>query len=189
MSAFIILNDGAARRIIKQVGLDLGEHPKELRKITVRALNRAIENARTGAVREIRARYNVPAADVRQAMRLSKPSIRLPVAALRLRGRVAVPLVRFGAKKSKKGVTVKVLKASARSLVVKSGIKAFLAKEQVMVRKGKERLPVRKLYGPGFIEFLNRQEVKSSLEAAAREVFERRVTHEAGRLLAKTGGA
>lgn len=115
-------------------------------KALPRALNRTIEQGRTSMSREIREEFNIKAAKVNKALRIKRASAhagRLQIeAALEspaARGR-SLNLINFAARQTTRGVTFKVKKAGARSIIPG----AFIANagRTVFIRVGKDRLPI-----------------------------------------------
>lgn len=103
----------------------------ELGKVTSRAINRVIDQARAVAVKEIRKRYNINPKFLKDkigdkenrynALKVWKASSKNPTATLKAYGK-PIPLIAFPSKQTSEGVEVSVFKG--RSQVIKG---AFLA--------------------------------------------------------------
>lgn len=92
-------------------------------KATARALNRTIDQARTAMVREIRAEYNLPASQVRERLRIKRASFRAGTLGLTAalespsgKGR-SLNVIRFQARQTRQGVTVRIRKTGGRPLI------------------------------------------------------------------------
>lgn len=179
----VTLNTRDAERALGGLADQLRQYPGKLQQAIARALNRSLDHSRANVVKEIREKYNVPAKDVRHTISLSKASKSKLSASLHMKGNMSVPLIHFGARATKRGVSVRVLKSSSKTIVMREGIKAFIAKGQVMVRLGKARAPIKKLFGPGFVNYLNRPEIKARVQQQAGDLFRTRVIHEAENIL------
>lgn len=100
----------------------VGLRQEVAQKATARALNRAIEQARTQMSREIRAEYAVDTRFIGQRLRIKRASFfngRLGLeAALDAQEKPrSANVIRFKAKATKKGVTVKIKRKGARELI------------------------------------------------------------------------
>lgn len=153
--------------------------------VTARAINRTLEQGRTQVVRSITAEYNVKAKDVRDTLRIDKATVkggRFMVSGFleskTKRGR-SVNMIRFGARQTKQGVTVKIKRGGPRHLITG----AFIANRDnsaggtVFVRKGKARLPIQGKTTIGMPQMFNARKVKKVvvrlLETKFPEIFER----------------
>ena len=92
-------------------------------RVTARALNRSIEQARTQMVREITSEYAVKAAQVRDRLRIKRATFKAGALGLEAalespqgRGR-AQNVIRFSARQTAQGVTVKIKKKEPRKLI------------------------------------------------------------------------
>lgn len=90
---------------------------------TARALNRTIEQARTAMSREIRSEFNLPAAKVREALRIKRARLTGGVLALSAaleapatKGR-SLNVIAFAARQTRQGVTVRIRKDGGRKLI------------------------------------------------------------------------
>lgn len=177
-----------AAQVLGELARSVGRVPRGMELVVIRALNRAITATRDEATSIIRETYAAPARDVKSTMYVRKATRSYKVAILKAWGRMSIPLIRWNARQTKKGVTVIIRKGEGRKLVATSKgqrVGAFVAKGQVMARVGKARLPVRRLYGPSFLAVLTQPETRSRLQARAEDVFRTRVLAEANHLLSK----
>lgn len=163
--------------------------PHGIERVVVRSLNRAVIAMREETAKGIREEYAVPMRDVKATMSVREATRSYKVASLTARGRMCVPLIRWGAKQTKKGATVKIHKGEGRKLVThKQGkpIVTFISGSHVYARPElAARNQVRRLYGPSFLSMLKRPEVRLVQQTRAVDVFEKRVIAEASYLLSK----
>lgn len=149
----------------------------------VRAMNKTAKGVRTDISREIRAKVNIKARDVTEGIKLwfankNRPGVRITIKGSRR------PLMAFGARQTKTGVSVQVYKANGRKIIPH----AFIRKNNVFWRaKGADgkmvgRYPIHLKYGlalPEAFEWTSRETV----EAQARERLKKNLTHEIDYLL------
>jgi hypothetical protein len=158
-------------------------------KALTRALNKTAKGVRTDISREIRARVNIKAKDVKDGIKLwlantNRPSVRITIKGTRRR------LVLFGARQTKTGVSVQVYKAQGRKIIphafINRGKKT--GREDVFWRvKGGNgklvgRYPIVTKFGlalPEAFEWTSREVV----EAQARERLKKNLEHEIDYLL------
>lgn len=160
---------------------------KEIPKVIARSINRAVENARSNVVREVRSHYNVRAKDIRTSIKISRANNRYPTAVLSSTGR-ALPTMAFrvrpgtvnGARRTP--ITVSVKKGQADKLD-----SAFIAtlggKTGVYERVGQTRLPIRQLYGPSVPQMIGNDEIVQEIADKARAMLDDRLDHEIKRVL------
>ena len=119
---------------------------KAFRNAARSALNKLIVRGRKVATQKVRETYNIQAKMLKDRTKIYRATNARPEARLVIRGR-RLPLMLFGAKQNRRGVSVKVKREGGRKLV--SG--AFIAtmpsgKIQIWMRKGTRRLPIRQLW-------------------------------------------
>jgi hypothetical protein len=144
-----------------------------------RALNKTIGNVRTQASKSIREERALSAKVVRDALTVQKATKAKLVASLTASGR-PIPLREYQARAGKRGVTVKV-SPGGRKLVEHAGNKAFaLAKfgGHIYARTGKERLPIKKLYGPSIPATFLKEKVMSAMDKVGGENWPKRFAEE-----------
>ncbi|HJF34178.1 MAG TPA: phage tail protein [Sporosarcina psychrophila] len=173
-------------RRLKEVQLRLGQFSKKAPNAISNALNRAMNNVNTNIKKEIRKEYHIKVGDINATltkMRASKGSLS---AAVKSKGHL-IGLDKF--KISPKTINPK-RKSLVSIAVKKSGGKkvkgAFVADAngaKMFMRLNKDRLPIRRLFGPSVPQMLGNQEIRDYVEAEGKETFERRLDHEINRLL------
>jgi hypothetical protein len=167
--------------------------PNGVDKAVVAALNRAVEGARTDAVKKVRERYYIKAKDVRDTIDIKKATMDNQVAIIRASGspialsKFHVTPSRPPAKRRANPIIVRVVRGGGGPI---KG--AFVAKMQsghigVFRRVGKTRLPITELYGPSVPQMLGHESVTEYIEEKAKERLESRLEHEINRLLRGVG--
>ena len=171
------------------VAMELRAAGVEMReRAVVSALNKTVQQARTAASREIRAAgYNVKASEIKKALRMARASSGRLFASLIASGR-PIPLMAFGARGTRKGVSVNVLNGRK----VLDG--AFIAKMRngktgVFVREGARQkrtkankwadLPIKHLFGPSIPAAMANAKVQAALVSLMNDKFPQILTQEA----------
>jgi hypothetical protein len=150
----------------------------------VRALNRTATTVRAEASRQIRGRYSLKAGTVRKQLRIERATRNRLTSAVIASG-APIPLVEFGARQTKKGVTVKVTKT--RKLV--KGV--FIARMKsgkvgVFERLGSKRLPIRELFSVSLPRTFTQRQILAALRKTAADRFRIELARE---LRFRTGAA
>ena len=133
---------------------------KTFNKAVVRTLNRVANAGFTAGSKKIREEYNIKARDIKKASKIRKATFNDQRVILTISGG-SIPFKYFGAKQTKKGVTVKIKRYGPRILVKHAFIGGYIPKRKgrsykmvkvsnwggghVYIRKGKARLPIVKL--------------------------------------------
>lgn len=164
--------------------------PDGVAKAAVPALNRANAAARAEGIRRAAEEYTARQAAMRKTVRMYKATRSHLLAGFSSKSN-KLPLVQFNLRPRKpmtNGRTT--LKAAVRRdgfKVVKKGfvqsapdgLKAFR-------RIGKDRYPLRELFGPSVPQMLNEPGVMEAIESRALAVLSQRFDHEIGRVLARS---
>lgn len=166
--------------------------------VVARAQNRVIMGMRTETVTEIRKIYNAPAADIRKTMTVTKANKNRLQARLTLRGKMSVELINYGARETKKGVSVRILRGSKSKAIRPGGANEILAtkkrkvsatwiaKGHVMARvEGKDHPVI--LWGPSFMGVFSHENVRAELQKIAEDRYVKRLKAEADYELTKLG--
>lgn len=162
------------REIIAEVD---GQQRDGHRVAIARALNRTVDGARTQAVREIRKIYKVRAETVRKAFTTHKASRESLRAVLTASGK-PLPLIGFGARQVKAGVSVDIKKGRK---VVKHAFVQTIARTGyvgVFLRKGGNRLPIKQLYSVSVPGIFSVKGVQAALDQANTERYETELHHQ-----------
>lgn len=170
---------------------DLEELGREMRPALAKSLNRAGTAVRTRAQRSVREELNLKAGDVNKLITLRRATSRDLQAIIDVAPRPA-PLLQFGARETRAGVSVKVKRKGARKVIRHAFIElgAFGARH-VFTRslRGERtlspRLPIRSLFGISVVQYLDDPKVIANLGDVARSTFEKAIAHEIEFRLAK----
>lgn len=181
------------RKILKDVEKRLGEFHKKAPNAISNALNRAATNVNSNIKKEIRAQYVIKAGDITKYGNLVKTNANSGKlsAVVKSTGGV-IPLDKF--KVSPKTVNPR-RKTPIKIGVKKSGLKkvmdAFVADAngiKVFQRTGKERLPIKRLFGPSVPQMLGNEKIKKSIEKEGQETFQKRLDQNIKNILEKGRG-
>lgn len=154
-------------------------------------LNRTIEGMRTEITKRVTERYDIKAKPVRDSIKLQKSSISTLRAAVTGAGS-PIPLINFRVTPNKPGKQKPgtVLRVSVKKSGGKPVPNAFIAKTSsghvgVFQRVGKNRMPIKQLYGPSVPQMMGEPGIQEQVMENANERFASRIDHEIGRLLEK----
>jgi hypothetical protein len=157
----------------------------------VRSLNYAARGTRVEARRMVQAELALKAGDITKELSVKRASRALPEAVLEVRSR-PVGLVKYGARQTSRGVTVKVKRRGARKLVrsafianVRSGHRAVWVRQRLGGGRRAGRLPIEELFSTSIIQYLDDRLVIARLERKAGELFDREFKRQLRVLLAK----
>ncbi len=157
-------------------------------KALASALNRTAEHVAAEATRKARETYDIKATDVRRTIRITRATKNNLTAHVKSLGS-PIPLIQFNVRPSR---PPKKPPAVLTASVKRSGGKpipgAFVTTMKsghtgVFERVGKQRLPIRELYGPPAPVMLNEPGVRQQIEEQAVIRLEKRLDHEILRLL------
>lgn len=144
--------------------------PERVETASFRAVNRATDGIKTDVSKIVTSKYNVKKKDVNvgiSKVKANRSNLRAEVGI----GGKQVPLYKFKPKPSKynsfkrpkEGISVELRKG--KKTLYRSSF--FLPNGNIFIRKGKERLPIKKLVGPRIDQMLDnasRLEVKQGIE-------------------------
>lgn len=172
---------------VREIQRNLGRIEDKAPQAVMRALNRAGAGVKTEAIRKDQETYTVKSSDIRPTIRLSNASIGdLKVRISSREGNL--PLIRFKSTPNKPPKKQpRVLKATVKKGEPKKVKSAFVTTVGghvgVLTRVGRNRLPIKELYGPAVPVQLNEPGVVTHLEREAERRMMDRLDHEIGRLL------
>ena len=177
-----------------------GDEPN---KAMARAINKTMTGVRTDGTKILSDHYALTASTIRESFKISKASFKDPSGVVSSKG-TFIRLIKFGARQTREGVSVKVLKSKPRAVIKH----AFIAKvkknqseEQVYWRKWsgprkkpvpgrayaqmgfKYRFPVKALYGPRIQDYIGDPGIISTLTKMAGDRLSRNMKHEVEYLL------
>lgn len=165
--------------------------PDGVAKAAVPALNRANAAARAEGIRQAAETYTARQAAMRKTVRMykatrshlvagfSSKSNKLPLVQFNLRPRKPMTNGRTTLKAAVRRDGFKVVKKGFIQTSPEGGLKAFR-------RIGKERYPLRELFGPSVPQMLNESGVMDAIENRAFAVLSQRFDHEIGRVLSRS---
>lgn len=178
---------------VSNVGVERAERllvniPNGLKKAVPRAINRAMESARTVGVQQARDQYTVKARAIRSTIKLDRANANKMIGVITSSGS---PISLYDFKVNPK--TVNGRRRSPIRVSVKKGQqtllnRAFIArlgsgKTGVFERVGDKRFPIKLLFGPSAPQMLGNENVANMIEKTATETMDKRLDHEIGRLL------
>ena len=182
----IKIDYGDALRILGKLADKLHKRG-QLKETISMALNEAIDTAQTEANKAIREEYAAPQHEVRRSMRIWYASREKLEAQLVGRGRMSVELIHYKAGATARGVSVKVLKSAKKSVIPAGGDmdiletqkrkrpRTWIAKNHVLAMTGKEKQPIRMLWGPGFITRLSNEDIRARVLQKGTDKLRKRV--------------
>lgn len=145
-----------------------------------RSLNRTIRGVRTAASSEFRSEFNAKKRDVDRRLKVRLARGLDTEAALQVTAS-AMPMVAFGARQTKRGVSVRIRKGGGRQRFRH----AFIARmpsghRGVFERRtpSTHRLPIDELFSTAPVQYLDRPAVVGRLGDVARERLVRELNHE-----------
>lgn len=161
MNISIQTNFPQVRRALAELRTDVGN------RAMASALNKTVAQAKTAMSREIRAEFNISAGKVGESLRITRAvatggrfSLSAALEAGGRRGR-SLNLAAFGARQTAKGVSFKVKKSGPRKTIPG----AFLINDgkTVMIRVGKERLPIKALQTIDVAQMFNTKRINAKV--------------------------
>jgi hypothetical protein len=157
------------------------------------ALNRCAEMAKTAAAKELAGRYKLKSREIKAAIGVTRATAGRMTATLRIK-RKPVPLIAYGARATKDGVSVTIKGSNKRIkgafiATMPSGHRGVFKRvgpqHKKVLRGGKAQwsgLPIKELFGPSVGGAYSTQEVQSFMARFIYETFNRRLVHEIQRL-------
>lgn len=166
-----------------------------------RAINHTLAKAKTAASRDIRSEYNVKAKELKSALAINKASRKWHEGMLIATGR-PLPLIAFGARQTRKGVTVNVM--GQRKLVrgafiatMQSGHRGAFARGKYSgyqfefrnkrIKKQGNDLAINELTTTSVPKMMQNNAVLTALQKGLEQDFPARLEHEMSRLLTRKG--
>ena len=180
-------------RQLKRWERDTRKLAAAMTRAEARAMNKAAITVRKDAVTEIRQVLNLKAKDVRENIRITKASpSRFTVSfSSRL---VGVPITTGGSSKPhfkgrqiKAGISYKPFRTSGRTTIKGGFAHSTLAGGRAFKRRGRERLPIKQLYGPSVQSVFRRKQVQAAMDAAWARRLETTLRQEENFELKKAG--
>jgi hypothetical protein len=183
---------------------------QDAKRAIPRALNKTATTARANAAREIRsAGYNIKVSGIKRQLSIRRASADELVAIVRATGR-PIPLINYGARQTKTGVSVKVLRGRTvikgafiatmpsghRGVFVRvdsaagrrARLKGFGKVKHGQARNGKHGLPIQQLFGPSVPSAFGSEVVQRATVEAIRDRFPKVLAQELHYVQLKNAG-
>lgn len=134
-------------RKLRQITKQMRGYPGALPRVMSRAINRTANQARTQIARKISSQVQVSVSDVRRGVRIDRATRTKWQADLQITG-FRTPLIKFGARQTKTGISYIIDKSTGRKRIDTAFIATMPSGHKgVFKRKGKSRLPIVELRG------------------------------------------
>ena len=146
-----------------------GLNEENARKACIVAGKRAATAARAAGSRQIRSIYTMKAADVKAKARIKGTG---DGAVIEIRS-TTEPVEKYKAQKRTSGVFVAVKRGGMKKVE-----RGFTIGTKFVARVGRERFPVKGLYGPSIPQLYGNPDVMKTMEERGSEVFDERLEHE-----------
>ncbi len=158
----------------------------------MRAVNRTAAGVKTDISRNIRDKYFIKASDIKQSISLKRAFVgKNSVAEIKSKGK-AIPLYFFQVTpkqrtkpRPKIGVAARVKKGGSKKKIPGSFIAHSRGRTGVYIRKGKERIPIKQLYGPSIPQMIGNPQIIEKIEKGAINRLEKNLEHELNRFFKK----
>ena len=170
-----------SKNIYRELKRAMNETKNDLIKAEVAATNRAAKTALSKTIKFVREKYNIKLKDIKPYTTISKATKNRISAQIRISEK-GIPLEFYGARikgarKGKRSMRGNVVYKEQRGKEVKLD-KAFIARANkpgqlnaVFMRKGKERLPIRELFGKSAFQLFKSQKALDEMERIFYERF------------------
>jgi hypothetical protein len=171
------------RRLLKGV-------PGGMPTVMSRAINKTAASARTEIVRGIAAQVKLKQSDIRKATRVTKATRRVWQAFVDVLDR-RIPLIKFGARQTKKGVSYVVEKGGPRKLIETAFIETMPSGHRGVFRRYRPttpRLPIIELFGPSIGNlFEGAKDIYKHVMRSSQQKLSRNIDYQVELLLKKRG--
>ena len=159
-------------RHMMQVLSGLGEDA--IRKASIAAGRRAALAARTAGTKQVHSIYTIKSPDLKAKTKITTTE---DGATLRFSGSTE-KVEKYKAVKRKSGVFVTIKRGGTRKIA-----RGFTIGSRFVAREGRERLPVKSLYGPAVPQLYGNPEVMDIMQERGGQVLSERLEHEIERRL------
>lgn len=151
---------------------------KTIKRAATSAINKVLIKVKTTASKEIREKASFKASEINKVFRVRRATWSRMTASITAPG-YAPNLIRYKAVQTKKGVKASPMKKRHEF----KG--AFIANRgrTVFVRRGKERLPVKAVYGPSLKREFTRQVIKKAMDRRGEKEWSKEFDNQLKRLL------
>lgn len=173
-------------RLIRSVQDQLTGMEHKTPNVIANALNRSMSNLIANINREVRAKYNVKASDIKGSLERKRANKNNLSTFVKSKSGV-IGLNHFKVSplkvqpKRKKTIKAAVKKGATKSLP--GGFVQDVNGLKVFVRNTKKRLPIRRLYGPSIPQMIENENIREELDKKARAMFKQRLDYEISRVI------
>lgn len=177
---------------MKEIQRKMGSFTRRAPSAISNAINRTVTNVNSNIKKEVRKEYNIKASDLQATLRKSKAT------RISLQGEVSssgklIGLEKFKVSPKKVSPRRKTpIKVGVKKDGMKQVLRAFVADVnglKVMERKGKPRLPIKKLFGPSIPQMINNDGVREFILNEGQQMYLNRFDHEINRILGSGGSS
>jgi len=160
-------------KVNAQIDRVFKEHKKNIERAKVIAVNRAAKTAVAQTVMFVRQTYNIKSSDLKNQIKITKASganskVKLIVS------HKAIALIKFNVRRKSKPVKATISKGKLdefpSAFVATVGKGAHVG---VFKRKGKDRTPIKELYGPSGMQLISSDEAEKFIEKIFWDRFEK----------------
>ena len=184
-------------RKFRAVQRQLAGIPNGMRQVMPPAINRTATTARAKTARKLAGQIRVKVSQVKKGISIIKAMRDYWQATLRITTR-RIPLIQFGARQTRRGTSYQIDKRAGRKTIKGAFIQTMPitgasqkhGHRGVFKREGKERLPIRELFGPslGFV-FEESGQIAAETMAETAVDLEKNVDSKVQWILSKYGRA
>lgn len=159
--------------------------PEKVNKILSRAVNRTVSNVKSNIGKEVRKKYLIKAADVKESLHITQATANKPVALVRSTGK-KIDLTKFRLRPEalfagEHDYYIQVLKDGGMKEV--PGFAAKAPSWGLFRRTGAARFPIARMMGPSVPEMIGRPDVMEYIEKQGNDMLNKRVAHEIEHLM------
>lgn len=174
---------GYDKRSIELAQEMLNDIPKGAEAAAARAFNRALITGRAAATKEVTKRYAIRTSDVRYSFKLKKAT-KSDLTAELISGGAALPLRSFAhrPKTDTTGAKRKPIRVTIKAGETKTFTTSFVWNNNIYIRLGERRLPIKKMFGPSVPSMLGNDDIVEEVQDIMVEAAEKRLEHELNRL-------
>ena len=135
----------------------------------ISALNKTATSARSQIIKFIRQDYNIKASELRSLITIKRAKRNRPHITIMFENK-PIGLFSFKARQTKKGLSYEIRKGAGRKKI-ESGFIAEFNYPGAFIRKGKERGPLKKLFGPTSAQLFKSEEAQNELVRILEDTF------------------
>ncbi len=178
------------KKDIKKVTTMLSGFPKEIKKVSVRAINHVTQTSSTAVAKELAKHVYVKQKDIKKTFSIRKATYKtLSSEVVSIGQPISLFLFKVNNRtpNSRKPVRVAVKRGGGMKYLGRKTFTATMSNGHVGIfqRKTESAYPIKKCYGPSVPSMLKTNEIASTIEIEARRRLKDRLDHEIDRVLSK----